>query len=379
MLKIILKVIGICLLLLLTTLPLQAKTLTCAVPQNMFSLLTPIFEEEIDYTKMSIILKAYKSNKKALQALKEPPVKCAVVRADVLLRLQEEKFKWGKIKDGYITIGTLPYVSRLYLVQAEDAYDIDLDSLNAKRVSIGSLGEGNAYLLKDLLHLNNLDYAIQYKGIPYKKSLLDISKGKLDAYFGFLPPSLENSHFHFQTTFSTEVTGYLEQQIAFGVNYNGTKVPYVLVVDKNASDEEIENIIYRLEEKQMFSPQTDERYGTVNRYVIQHLEQIQLALNTQKVSTPTQTYTPRVSSEQCLTYHYGFLDLLRRKPPLKKKLRIIKRKKPSRYKKAKEYLRQIETVLLNIDAKKHTCDKEILREKTKRFKGIEKNVRALAR
>ena len=379
MLRIILKITGICLLLLLTILPLQAKTLTCAVPQNIFSLLTPIFKEEIDYTKMSIILKAYKSNKKALQALKEPPVKCAVVRADVLLRLQEEKFKWGEIKDGYITIGTLPYVSRLYLVQAKDAYDIDLDNLNAKRVSIGSLGEGNAYLLKDLLHLNHLDYAIQYKSIPYKKSLLDISKGKLDAYFGFLPSSLENSHFHFQTTFSKEVTGYLEQQIAFGVNYNGTKVPYILVVDKNASDEEIENIIYRLEEKQMFSPQTDERYGTVNRYVIQHLEQIQLALNAQKVSTPTQTYTPRVSNKQCLAYHYGFLDLLRRKPPLKKKLRIIKRKNPSQYKKAKEYLRQIETVLLNMDAKKHTCDKEILKEKTKRFKGIERNVRALAR
>lgn len=378
--KIILKVIGTCLLFVLTAVPVQAKTLTCAVPQNILSLIAPIFKEEIAYTKISVLLKAYKTNKQTLQSLKTPLIKCAIVRADVLLHIQEEAFKWGEVKNAYITIGTLPYTAKLYLVQTEDAYDIDLDSLKGKSVSIGMLGQGNAMMLKDLLHLNDLGYAVQYKGISYDKSLLALTKGKLTAYFGFLPPSFENNHFHFQTTFSTEVTRYLEQQTAFDVNYNGTNVPYVLVVDKNASDEEIENIIYRLEEKQMFSPQTDQRYGTVNRYIIQHLEQIQLALNNTPVTTHAQqTYSPRVSNKQCLTYHYGFLDLLRRKPPLKKKLRTIKRKRPSHYKQAKEYLRQIETVLLNMDAKKHTCDKNILAEKTNTFKSIERKVKALAR
>ena len=374
------KTLGICLLFLLTLSQLQAKSVTCAIPKNMLSSVEPLFKEEITYTKMSVVTKAYTSNKDTLQALLKPHVKFAIVRSDVLLRLQEEKASWGALKDAYITIGTLPYLSKLYLVQAKDAYAIDLNSLKGQRVSIGSLGEGNAYVLKNLLHLNQLNYAVQYKGISYEKSLLSLKKGSIDAYFAFLPPSFENGDFHFQTTFSNEVTSYLEQQVALHVDYTGTTVPYVLVADKNASDEEIENIIYRLEEKNIFSPQTDERYGTVNRYVMQHLEQIQLALNTKPVTTTTQqTYAPRVSSQQCLTYHYGFLDLLRRKPPLKKKLRIIRNKKPSRYKEAKKYLRQIETVLLNMDAKKHTCDKGILEEKTKKFKSIERNVRALAR
>jgi len=374
------KTLGICLLFLLTLSQLQAKSVTCAIPKNMLSSVEPLFKEEITYTKMSVVTKAYTSNKDTLQALLKPHVKFAIVRSDVLLRLQEEKASWGALKDAYITIGTLPYLSKLYLVQAEDAYDIDLNSLKGQRVSIGSLGEGNAHVLKNLLHLNQLNYAVRYKRMSYEKSLLSLKKGSIDAYFAFLPPSFENGDFHFQTTFSNEVTSYLEQQVALHVDYTGTTVPYVLVADKNASDEEIENIIYRLEEKNIFSPQTDERYGTVNRYVMQHLEQIQLALNTKPVTTTTQqTYAPRVSSQQCLTYHYGFLDLLRRKPPLKKKLRIIRNKKPSRYKEAKKYLRQIETVLLNMDAKKHTCDKGILEEKTKKFKSIERNVRALAR
>jgi len=365
-------------------LPLLAQSLSCAVPKNVVSTMAPLFSEKIAYTKLKVHIKSYANNKKALEALQEKKVKFAVVRSDILWQLHKEAFKSTHLKDTYIGISILPYFANLYLVQSNEYYDIDVEDLKNKDVSTGVLGEENGYLLKSLLKLTQTEYKVHYKSIAYVNSIKSIEHNTLDAFFGFLPSSYENDSFHFQTIFSNKSTAFMEKMGCYKVDYDGIHVPYMLIADKNATDEEIENMIYRLEEKNIFSAQTDERYGPVNRYVLQHLEQVQLALNAQAAKVASQKRdesikAPMVVSKTCLKYHYGFLDLLRRKPGLKKKLRYIKNKRPSHYKQAKEYLRNIEMVLLNIDAEKHTCDKSILEEKTRKFKSIERSVKALAR
>ena len=356
--------------------PIWAKTALCAVPKNMHAQISPIFKKNINYTHIKVITKPYPDNKKALQALQEKKVKFAIIRSDILWRLQEGSLKWSQLIGNYITISTLPYTAQLYLVRSSEYYDIDVENLKAKQVSVGSMGESNAYVLKSLLNLNQGKYSVQYKSIPYHDSLQAIEDNEIDAFFGFLPPSFDNDSFHFQSIFSEQTTHYLETQKLYTTDYNGIHVSYTLVASKDANDEEIENIIYRLEERGIFEPQTDEHYGPVNRYVLQHLAQIRLALST-RTTTQTSLHTPNISSRVCLKYHYGFLDLLRRKPTMKKKLRLIKRKFPKRYLEAKKNLQEAENILLSIDAQKQTCDLSYIKQKKRRFEQIIKKLSSL--
>ena len=353
----------------------EAKRLRCAVPEALYHDIDTLFKEKITYTKLQVKVIAYPDNKKALLAVKEGKSKFAVVRSDILWRLHEHRLRWEGFSESYITIATLPYQSHLYLVQDKEHGDINIDSLNKKQVSVGSIGEANGYLLKSILALNHMRYQIAYKSIPLKTSMKAIKFNELDAFFGFLPSMLESTNFHFQTLFSDQTTRYLESQEIYTVDYNGIHLPYILVAANDVTDEEIENVIYRLEERGIFTPQTDEQYGEMNLYLLQHLEQVKLALDARApIITPSKnSYIPHVLSEACLSYHYGFLDLLRRKPRLKKKVWRLGNKK------ARSYLREIEQILLAIDRKKHTCDHRFLEEKTAAFKSIEQNIHILGR
>jgi len=358
--------------------PVWGKNVLCAIPKNIHSKLSHIFEEPIDYTHIQIVTKAYPDNKKTLQSLQDKKVKFAIIRSDILWYLQQGSFKWSHLKENYITIGTLPYKAQLYLVRSGEYYDMDVENLKTKQVSVGSIGESNAYLLKSLLNLNHEKYTVHYKSIPYQDSLQAIEDNEIDAFFGFLPPSFENDSFHFQSIFSEQTTHYLEDQELYTINYDGIHISYTLIASKYASDEEIENVIYRLEERGIFEPQTDEHYGLVNRYVLQHLAQIRLVLHA-RAAQQVSTHAPRISSQVCLKYHYGFLDLLRRKPAMKKKLRFIKGRYPKRYTNAKKFFYEAENILLKIDAQKQMCDLHFIQQKKNRFQHIEKNIYTLTK
>jgi hypothetical protein len=365
-------------------LPLLAKSLSCAVPENIVSTITPLFSETIAYTKRKVNVNAYSSNKEALEALYVKKAQFAVVRSDILWQLHKGSFKWSALKDAYISISILPYFANLYLVQANAYDDIDVEDLKDKNVSVGLMGESNAYLLKYLLKLTHTEHMVYYKSIAYTDSLRALQKKTIDAFFGFLPSDYENDTFHFQTIFSNQSTAFMEDASCYKVDYDGIHVPYMLIAAKDVSDEEIENVIYRLKEKGVFSPQTDAQYGPINRYVLQHLEQVQLAFNALAAKEEMHTKKERttmlkVVSQTCLKYHYGFLKLLRRKPALKKKVRYIKSHHPSRYTEAKRLLQNIDTVLLYVDAHKTSCDHTLLAQKTAEFKNISKHIKLLAK
>ncbi len=356
--------------------PLLAKNVLCAVPKNIYSELSTLFKAPIDYTHTKVIIKTYPDNKKTLKALQDKKVKFAIIRSDILWHLQQGSFKWSSLKENYITIGTLPYKAQLYLVRSSEYYDMDIENLKTKQVSVGNLGESNAYLLKSLLKLYHGEHTVSYKSIPYDTSLKALDNNEIDAFLGFLPSSLENDSFHFQSIFSKQTTTYLEAQKLYTIDYNGIHVSYTLVASKDTNDEELENIIYRLEERGIFEPQTDEHYGPINRYVLQHLAQIRLVLHAREAKQRS-SQASRLSSQTCLTYHYGFLDLLRRKPAMKKKLRLIKQKYPKRYIQARKYLYEAENILLKIDAQKQTCDLSYIKQKKKRFEKIIKSLSSL--
>jgi len=355
---------------LLFTLCIEAgntKQVLCAVPQSIAEDMSPLFRTAIAYTQMKVKLKSYADNKQSLQALADKEVKFAIVRSDILHALTQDTFHWPKLKDIYITLSTLPFSAQLYYVQSGVLYDIDLVDLQERVVSVGAMGDANAYVLKDLLGHYGLRHAIHYKSLDYKTSLQAIEDNTLDGYFGFLPKSFENDSYHFQSLFSDESMQYVKAQNIFSVNYEGISVSYTLLASKDASDEEIENVIYRLEEKKMFSPQTDENFGPVNLYVLEHLAQIQDALDVQASQLNKNVAKTTVLSQVCLDYHYGFLDLLRRKPALKKRVRGLKRKGLTVYKVAKNELKEIENILLTIDAKKKVCDLSFIKNKKNVF------------
>ena len=365
-------------LFLLFTLVVEAsisKSAVCAVPESIASEITPLFDAAIVYTQMKVKVATFKDNKQTLEALTQKHVKFALVRSDVLYALTQEILHWPKLKSSYITLSTLPVSAALYYVQSASLYDIDLVHLKDKVVSVGRMGEVNGYLFKSLLKRYGLRHAVQYKSLDYKHSLQAIDENTMDGFFGFLPTHFENNNYNFQRLFSDESMAYVKAQDLYSVDYEGVSVSYTLVASRDASDEEIENVIYRLEEKKMFMPQTDEKFGPVNRYVLEHLAQIQKALDAQAVEENREEVQNKVLSKSCLDYHYGFLDLLRRKPALKKRVRLLKNRGLTAYKNGKKELKKIEKILLDIDANKQACDLLFLKQKKTDFMKIENKIK----
>ena len=341
------------------TLFLSAKIVDCVVPYNVAAKVKPLFKNKIAYSKLHIKIREVSDNKKALKYLKNKEAKFAIVRRDVLWQMQQEV---DDLKDSYIVIAEMPFFEMLYLVQNVDSFDIDLESLGKKRVSIGGLGELANLYLKTLMSMFKMKNNIFYKSIDYKKSIKQIREGTLDAYFGFLLPCKESADLHFQTLFSEKTVAYFRSNDIFNINYNGIASPYILVASSTADDEEIENIIYRLMEKDIFVPVTDERFGVINRYVLNHLEQVKKVLAHVYKSNSNQVIETSQRSKKCRKYHYGFLKLLRQKPAWKKKL-----KKLGNPKKRKELIKSFNKILVQIDEQKDRCNLKFLNMQKRKF------------
>lgn len=191
---------------------LYAKNVVCAIPKNIHTILSPLFQKPIDYTHMQVITQTYPDNIKTLQALENKKAKFAIIRSDILWHLQKGIFKEGALRKSYITISTLPYMAQLFLVRSGEYYDMDLENLKEKTVSVSSIGEENGYLFKSLLGLYDMAYGVHYKSLDFRASLQSIKNNEIDAFFGFLPPSLENDTFHFQSIFSEQTTSFLKRQ-----------------------------------------------------------------------------------------------------------------------------------------------------------------------
>jgi len=348
------------------TLFLSSKTVDCMVPYNVAAKVKPLFKNKIAYSKLRIKIREVSDNKKALTSLKNKEAKFAIVRRDVLWQMQKGI---DDVKDSYIVIAEMPFSDMLYLVQNVDSFDIDLESLREKRVSIGELGEFANLYLKTLMTKFKMKNNVFYKSIDYKKSIKQIREGTLDAYFGFILPSKESVDLHFQTLFSEKTVAYFRENNIFNVDYNGIASPYILVASGTADDEEIENIIYRLMEKDIFVPVTDERFGVINRYVLNHLEQVKKVLADMYKRNSNEVKEISQRSKKCRKYHYGFLKLLRQKPAWKKKLKRL-----GNLKQEKMYLEELNSVLLRIDKEKSFCDLEFLKKEKNRFREIKNKI-----
>jgi len=343
----------------------EKKAISLSVPKMLLSRVQSLFPKRIDYTGMSVKMSAVDTNRDALIALQEHRADFALVRSDILWHLQNKELLWGNLTQEYIILSTLPSFSTLYLVQPFQNYDAYLSDLSGKRISVGSIGEGNGRVLKKLMHFLGASFRTHYLSVPYASSLVQIQKGKMDGFLGFLPSTSENNDFHFQTLFSREVTEWAKTEPYLKVDYDGIHVPWTIVAATWASDEAIENVLYSLSRRKIFSPQTDGRYGAVDRYVNQHMNQVRFALKLraeQEAEAETAEGllpSPRRMGRVCLQYHYGFLKLLRRKPHLKRRAR--------RSVAARKILGQIESILIAIDRKKNSCDLSYLRSESDRF------------
>lgn len=348
------------------TLFLSAKIVDCVVPYNVAAKVKPLFKNKIAYSKLHIKIREVSDNKKALKYLKNKEAKFAIVRRDVLWQMQQEV---DDLKDSYIVIAEMPFFEMLYLVQNVDSFDIDLESLGKKRVSIGGLGELANLYLKTLMSKFKMKNNIFYKSIDYKKSIKQIREGTLDAYFGFLLPCKESADLHFQTLFSEKTVAYFRKSNIFNIDYNGIASPYVLVASNAADDAEIESIIYRLMEKEIFVPITDEKFGMINRYVLNHLEEVKKALELRSKHNSDISKKEIYLSKQCRQYHYGFLKLLRQKPAWEKKLKRL-----DNFKQEKILLQELNNVLLQIDKQKSLCDLKFLKKQRQKFKNIKNKI-----
>ena len=357
----------------------SATNFICAVPSQMKKKISTLFSPSLHYGENIIKIKIYPNNKSALQALAFGQANFAIIRADILWHIQSGSLNWHNLQGQYLNIASLPYIANLYLIQSFDKYDIDLMDLKKKKVSINTLGDANNFLLKSLLALFDIKYNIFYKSIPYSESFLKIQAHNIDAFFGFLPQGAENANFHFQNIFSSESMSFMQNIPCYQVDYDGIHTHYMLIANKKATDKEIESIIYILEKKGIFDASTDESYGAVNRYVVQHLTQVRRIIEEEDdKKLQIEHKSQQTATPLCLKYHYGFLDLLRKKPALKKKLRTIKQKYPNRYLEAKRSLQRIENILISIDKEKDSCSIKSLKQKSLLFKKISQKLYRLA-
>jgi len=344
---------------------IDAKTIKCAISSTMDNAVKTIFKEKIAYSHLKVKTIVSQNILEDLNTQKN--VKFAMIRRDILWQQQENNTTF---KNSYITISELPYFDQLFMIQQRDKLDLEIDMLVSKRVSIGSLDSHNVYYLKRLLNQYKDKYKVFYKSYTYKNSLKALDDNTIDTYFAFLPPSYGSSKYHFQTLFSDSTLRYFENTQVFKIDYNGIFSPYVLIASKEANDEEIENIIYRLMDKNIFSPLTDERFGTVNRYVMRHLSAVKSALEKKRrLVLNVKNNGDKYIDITCRKYHYGFLKLLRQKPTFKKKV-----KKLYDSVKRKSFLHDINKILLDIDSVKDECNLTFLSREKIKFNQIKKNI-----
>ncbi|MCF6244150.1 MAG: hypothetical protein L3J43_03885 [Sulfurovum sp.] len=351
--------------LVLLSLLLFAKTIDCVVPFDIALKVKPFFEESEAYSKLKMSVQTVADDKAALTSLSlEDNVKFAVVRKDVLWQVAQEK---NALSRSYILMSELPLFALLYLVQKEEYFDMDLVSLAHKKVSIGSLGSANNVYLKTLLKKKKLHHRILYKSVPFDASIKALKTGEIDAYFGFLFTEKESSTLHFQTLFSKETVDYFKSKGIFDIDYNGITSPYVLVASKRADDEEIESVIYSLMKKGIFVPVTYGGFGPINRYVLNHVEQVKIALALRYKSNTHKTKEQEYRTKMCREYHYGFLRLLRQKPAWKKKLKRL-----GNPQERTRLINVFNSILLETEEQKDSCDLKYLKVQIIKFNTLKK-------
>lgn len=357
----------------LLTRALFSEVIDCTVSKEIVSTVKPLFSDVIAYNKkLQVTIQSVVDGREALMQLKNnKKAKFAIVRRDILWQIEQSD---SPLKHSYILISELPFSAVLYLIQDIDCSDTDLDLLEKKKVSIGSLGGGTNIYLKALLDKKNIKHNVLYKSLTYEDSMNALLSGDIDAYFGFLLSSSESSTLHFQTLFSAKTVEYFKDKNIFEIDYNGIASPYVLVANMSVNDEEMKSIIYRLMEEDLFIPMTDERYGIMNRYLLKYLEEVKKVLKHRKKNYDGEIILGDDRTKMCRKYHYGFLKLLRQKPTWKKKLKCL-----GNPEKQRKLLKSFNQILLDIDAKKDTCDLKFLKVQKIKFNKMKREINYTAK
>ncbi len=355
----------------LTSYFFASNNITCLVPNVLYNKIATIFKAPILYNKTNITTKKYKSTGDAIKKIVNSEAKCAIVRSDILYRIKNKYlYQDNNTTQGYIVLSRLPYTAKLYLVRPSVYNDINLRNLMGMTVSVDRITEDNVWALKALLG-SAKSHKIRYVSIPFTKSLKKMDKNEIDAYFGFLDESQENDLYHFQSHFTNSETNAINKEHLYLLDFNSIKVPYFIVTSKNTTDKEIEALLYRLAEKDLLTPITNKRYGKADSYLPLHLEQVKLALNERykkESDAHADGYRSSIISSVCMTYHYGFLKLLRQKPLLKKRLGH------SMNRRAKAVFYRLDNILVKIDAHKYECDLAYLKRQKKQFSDLSKQL-----
>ncbi|MCF6253694.1 MAG: hypothetical protein L3J38_02990, partial [Thiomicrorhabdus sp.] len=109
--------------------------------------------------------------------------------------------------------------------------------------------------------------------------------------------------------------------------------------------------------------------GTMNRYVLKHLEQVKKVLQHREKSYGSEIILGDDRTAVCRKYHYGFLKLLRQKPAWKKKL-----KRWVYPQVRKEFMHQFDSILLDIEAEKERCDLIFFKKQKLKFKKLKRKM-----
>lgn len=361
--------------LLLTSWIRASGDIVCIVPEAIHGKVVSILKKPVAYNHKKIIVKTYKMTENAIRGLANGKSKFAIIRSDILYRMENNAlYQDTNVSRDYIVLSRLPYNAKLYLVRPGVYHDMDIEALRGKMVSIGKINESNGYLLKTLMGHSDA-YRVNFTSETLKNSLKKMDLNELDGFFGFLDESIENNNYHFQSHFTDKEIEAINKDQLYLTKFNSVFVPYFIIASKHASDEEIETLLYRLEERGFLVPITSERYGRADLYLPHHLEQIKLALEERykhEAEDYEKIYTPHIISNRCMTYHYGFLKLLRKKPSLKK--RLAHRIRKGDHKMAKAVFYRLENILIGLDERKYECDLKYLDIQKKLFSDLSKQL-----
>lgn len=352
---------------------IYARDISCAVTKEVHQDAMLLLDGEMKYTKSNLTTHKQQSNLDALQAVSDNHADFAIVRADVLYAATEQK----KPNDyDYVVISKLPFKAKLFLIQDSSNIDIYLDELQGRLVSVDSLGDSSGHILKEALKPYNIHNSVALKAIDIDKSLDDIYLHKLDVYIGFLRKSPQNNNFNIQTIFSEETISHMKMHPrGTEVGEFDIEVSYMLIARANISNKEAKAIILRLKQQQLFDPPHSNQYGDVNIQLMNNLEDIDKMLVGKKIQKSSSM--PVRSGNICISYRHGFLKLLRRKPNIRKVLMRIKREHPKHYHLAKNYMKNLENILLEIDAQKSDCNGEYIQNKREIFLSVEEKIKRL--